>query len=208
MDKFCRDVLDSFFRSVSRKKSIYVWFLFALCAGIIIGLILAFSDGDLGAFLSVANKNYVSYLNGTAELSAIFVNMIGNVIFSLLVCLILSFSVCTVWVSLLYISYQSCVMVLTIASVILKYGVIGVINSLLLILPFNLVLILCLGLQIANMYSFCAYNKTSNTSRFSLRYDRQIFTRLLILFLVQLVVCVILSYFVPFLLKSLIIVSY
>ena len=208
MNQFCRNFAISFLNAFNRKKQVYFWSLISVASGLVIGVILSFVLDDVEGLVSLSDKNYLSYLKGSAELSEIFYSKFGSVFFASIFCMLLSVVVYTLPLSIGYIGYQSAIMVLSMTSIISKFGFVGVLNAICLILPFNLILILSIAIQISNVYSFCSFNLEQNRSVFYGGYDSFILLRLAMMFAVQLVVCLILSFFVPFWLKSLIIVSF
>ena len=208
MKKFFSDLYSSFCDGIKSKKSIYIFSLLSIIVGIVIGLILSFSYNDIDYVLNLSNKNYNDYLNGTAELSLIFVNNFKWIIIGNLICALLSICMFTYFLGLIYIAYQSSVLVMTIFSVISNFKFSGILNSILFILPFNLVIIICLLLNLTLLYSFFRDNRKNKLSLFNIQNDKFIFFKLIIVLLIEVLTCLILSFIVPIMLKSLIIVSF
>ena len=208
MKNLCKEIAQSFLISINRCKRIYILCAFFVAAGIVLGLILSFSSARIGDFLSVSDKNYMAYLKGGAELSVLFLDKFSHILIASIICIVMSLNGITIVFSLGYLMYQSIIMVMTSAAVISTFGFVGVINSLVLIMPFNIILIVSLAFQIATMFTFCSFNKSLGKFMFDCALDKLWWTRLLIMTFFQLIVCSILSFVVPFLLKSLIIVSF
>lgn len=208
MKKFFSDLYSSFYDDIKSKKSIYIFSLLSIILGIVIGLILSFSYNDIDYVLNLSNKNYNDYLNGTAELSLLFVNNFKWIIIGNLICMLLSICLFTYFLGLIYIAYQSSVLVMTIFSVISNFKFSGILNSILFILPFNLVIIICLLLNLTLLYSFFRDNRKNKLSLFNIQNDKFIFFKLIIVLLIEALTCLILSFIVPIMLKSLIIVSF
>lgn len=194
--------------SFNRRRKVYIISFASILLGIIVGFILSFTISDVKSILSLSSKNYLSYLKGSADLNFIFLENFRSIFLSTIICSMLSIFVYTIPIGLLYIAYQSAVMIISMSAISQTYGFVGVLNSMLIIFPFNILIIVCLGLVIASVYSFTSLNIQSGYNLFAIREDRYIYYRLIILLLIEIFTCLILSYFVPFLFKSLIIVSF
>jgi len=208
MKNFLDNLYYSFFYGYKNHKSVYILSLSFIIIGIVIGCVISFSYGDTNFVLSLSDKNFVDFVNGTAELSQLFVGNFRWIIVGNLICVILSFCLVTFSLSLVYVSYQSALMAITIVEVIRNFRLTGVINSLLFILPFNLVIILCLVVLSSMLFVFFSENRKSKLKLFELKTDKYIFIKVLCVFLIEVIVCFLLSYFVPLTLKSLIIVNF
>ena len=208
MKKFFNDLYFSFFYSIKTKKTLYIIFLLSVIIGLVIGIILSFSYDDIDFVLDLSNKNYKDFLNGTAELSTIFVNNFKWVVVANLISILLSISFITYFLGLCYIGYQSAILVMTIASIISNFRFAGIINSLLFILPFNLIIILCLGFLLTLFSSFFSDNRKSKLKMFSICNDKYIYFKAIVIILFEILICLFLSFIVPLTLKSFIIVSF
>jgi len=208
MKVFVNDFIESIKISYYRKRSVFILSLIGIVTGIIIGCILSFTIDDLKKFLSLSDKNYFSILKGTASSSSFFTEMVKDVFLASFVCCVCSTLNVILPISLFYLSYQSTILILQIASLVSEFGFIGVINSLFLVLPFNLLLLVCMGLIMSFINSFTTHNIRNKLNLFSMKNDKYIFVRIIAVLLIQLSICIIMSYFIPFLLRSLIIVNY
>lgn len=208
MKKILENLYFSFFYEYKKNKSIYIFSSVVLILGFIIGIIISFTNINSDYILSLSNKNYMDFVKGTADLNSIFVENFKWVLIGNLICILFSFTIFTFSLALVYISYQSAILAITIVTIIKNFRFLGVLNSLFFILPFNLCIILGMSLLSSILYSFFKNNKKFGVTLFDTKEDKFIFIKLIIIFLVEVLVCFILSYFVPITLKSLIIVSF
>ena len=161
MNKFFTDLFSSFFIDLKNRKWVYVCAICTIVIGIIIGIILCFTVDDLNVMLSLSEKNFVSYMKGEAELGTIFLEKFRWIIVAYLFIIVFSFTSVTFILGLMYICYQSAIIILTMAALISSFGFTGFLNALLIVLPFNLILVIIISLLLVNLYIFFYNNKKS-----------------------------------------------
>lgn len=208
MERFFLDLYSSIMYSIKKHKTVYLICGIFILAGLLIGIILASGAEDFSTFITVSNKRYSSYLKGTALLSDIFIENIKWIIIGSVICLVLGLSTISFAFGCMYLSYQSALLVLYISAFIKKFGFTGALNGLLFIFPFNFIIIILMGLSLCTFTNFIRVNLKLRRNLFNINDDKLIFVKLGIFFVLELLLCIILSYVIPLLLKSFIIVSY
>ncbi len=202
---FIKDKIEEHFRDYSKQ---YFFSLIVTLIGVIVGLILCFSDYSYISILNSSDKNMFDYITGQAEYSLIFKNNIKELL--LCVCIIMVFNITkyTSFLSYLFIGYQMCLTIMSVGAIITIFGFAGILNVVLFILPINLANYLLLNilnsvcvkrciLAHKYKYGFISSFKENNTWLY-------IFMCLLALF----VVCLIYSYILPLVVKSFVIIIY
>ena len=137
---------------------------------------------DLEFLLSLSNKNYTAYLKGEAGLSSIFLSSFKWIILATLFCSLFSLFKGGIIFSLLYLSYQSAIMMMTIFSLIKLFGFAGVLNSIFFVLPFNIVIILLITWCTITLYSHLMKNKRLGYKLFSCQDDKYVYLRIILIY--------------------------
>ncbi len=202
------EFLNSFLLSIQRRKSVYLFAAGSIVLGVIIGLVCTFTQSEAVDVLSLSDKTFLAFVKGSGEVSAIFWDNFLGVLCASVLCAVFAISVFTLPFSLLYLAYQSCVWVLSMGSIIAKYGFSGILNSVLLIFPFNLLLLVSIAAQIGNVNSFCSYGLKNGGKLLNFDLDKYFALRFVSIFLIEFVLCLVVNVLVPLCLKSLIIVMF
>ena len=181
--------------------------LFALI-GIGIGIYISVTGYRYTALLTVGDKNLFAYITGTASYLSIFSSRIFDAILCVLIVFLLSLNRYIAFFGYIFLGYQMSLVVLTSAAVITLYGIGGVINTILFIVPINLVnfvalsFILCVGLERAKLQS--VYGLRFGDSLKESSYFLKFFIGLLVLLLT----CIISSFILPLVIKSFVVVTF
>ena len=187
---------------------VYFFILFIMIAGIVLGIVFAFSGSEYVDLLTSSDQNLFDYINGTAEISSIFFSRLLNMLLFMLIVFISNKTVYTSFISLLLLGYQCMLLVLSCGALISLYGASGVINCILLVLPINL-----LNLIVMAFFSGASISRAFAARKFrmgyldSCKYVNFKYTVTLSLILIVLL-CVVHSLIVPLMIKSFIIVSF
>ena len=123
-----------------RENTLYYFFaLVFVCVGLALGLYISLTGYKYTALLSAPDKNMFSYITGTAPYTSIFYSRLVNVILTVAIIFVLTITKYTLPLSYLFLSYQMALVVLTSAAIITMYGLSGVLNVILFVVPINLV---------------------------------------------------------------------
>lgn len=175
-------------------------FLFCFLIGIVVGFVLVFSSDNYLKLLTSENKTLYTFINGTAETGGIF----WKKLFAFLVPLLLIFVLCVHYITALFsyvfITYQSALLILSSASVVATYGVSGVFNVLLIMLPINVLYFVCMAYVVAVCLS--RSKMASKTKNFKDGYNGEFFVKLLIALCFVVALTVVACIIFPLFLKS------
>ena len=184
----------------------YLAFLLAIITGIILAVVILISnDAYLGLVVS-KNKLIYAFINGTASKGSVFFDVLIKFGLPLLTVFILGFNYYFALLSFIVVTYQFSILMLTISAIIKLYYVSGVLVSIFLIIPINLVFF-------ANLIFFsvvCIHRSKSALSQnfFSYGLNKEFFIKLSICFCVILFLAFFVAFLLPILLKSAIFIIY
>ena len=101
-------------------------------------IIIISSDGYLNLIVS-RNKILYAIINGTASIKELFWDRMVNFIFPMIIIVILGLNYFLCYLSFLLVGYQFVIFCMTIYAVIDMYGFFGVLGTIILMLPVNLI---------------------------------------------------------------------
>ena len=125
-----------------KNKKVYLFFLFFFFIGIIIGIVIAFSSDSYVSLLSTKDKVFYDYVNGKAGIGKETVKLILSFVVFQGVVFLLNLNFYSGLLTFVLIAYQGSLSFLSIVAVVSSRGFGGVLISLFLILPVNVVLVL------------------------------------------------------------------
>lgn len=109
--------------------------------GIAIGIFLLFSEKSYISLLTTKNQNMLDYISGSASIFGIF----GSRLATNMLALIIVFSFClnyfTSFFCYFYFAYQCAICTLMCGTLISYYGLSAILNTILLIVPSNIILL-------------------------------------------------------------------
>lgn len=150
-----------------QNASFYLGFLSAFVIGIVIGLVVAFSTDTYINILVSSNRVLHLYINGTAHIGTIFARQFFSFLLPMLLIFLLNLNIYSGLLSFIIVTYQSALMVLSSAALIVIYGSFGVLDSLLLMLPINIVYLFALS-----NFSVTCINRSLGAKRYkNFAYD-------------------------------------
>ena len=168
-----------------KNKKIYLFFLFFFIFGIVIGSIIAFSSDSYLTLLSTKDKVFYDYVNGKVDFGKESAKLILSFIAFQTIIFLLNLNFYSGLLSYVLISYQSSLMFLSLVALISRYGFSGILTSLFLILPINVVLI---GTNIL-FAGFCFKRSflSLKMRRFSYGLDKQFWSVVLLFLICELI---------------------
>ena len=125
---------------LKKNQKILISFLVLLLFGIVVGIIIATSSDSYLSLLTNSDKLFYDYVNGKASFSKQATRLIFSSILLDIIFFVLSLNFYLSFLSYLIVSYQGCLMFLSVTAVITEYGFRGVLMTLFLSLPVNLIL--------------------------------------------------------------------
>ena len=167
--------------------------MFFFLLGIIAGIIISFTSDSYLALLTTKDKVFFDYVHGKADFGKESTKMILNFLLFQGIAFLLNLNYYSGLLSYFLISYQSSMMYLSLSALIAQHGFIGVLTTLFLILPVNIILIgtnmLFSGFCLIRGHNALKYKK------FTYGFDKKFFLVLLLFFVFEIVF----SYLVTFL---------
>lgn len=185
-----------------KKNQRIIFFLIVfLVLGLAVGIIITVTSDSYLSLLVSGDKTFFDYVNGKANFSKQTMRLIMSLLILNFIIFILNLNFYSGLFSFLIISYQSSLAFLSITAVISEYGFRGILISLLMILPINLINLLISMLMTCICFSrVCLTIK--NKQRFYGLSDRRFWLVILILCLVCVVFACGVNIFLTLILRS------
>lgn len=201
--------IGDYFKSHFKENSFrYVLIIVSCAVGVCLGIYFAVSGFSYVSLLTSGDKNMFGYISGTAEYGSIF----WSRFLSLFLCVVLIFCFNiireTAFLNYFYLAYQMCLIVLSASAIITVYGLYGIINVILFVVPINLVNFCLLSylsvLSMDRAYFWKSFRTTFVSSFKEVSYVKKFLITLSLLF----VFCIVYSFVFPLILKSFVVVNY
>ena len=179
-----------------------------LLVGIGIGLYISLTGYKYTSLLSGADKHILDYITGAAAYTSIFYSRLLNIIVCFLIILVLSLSKYSSFLAFIFLSYQTALATLSCAALITLYGLSGILNVILFVIPINLANFIALSFEL------CVNLERANArSRFRLGFfesfkENGFVFKIFLSLILLVVVCLFHSFILPIFLKSFVVVSY
>ena len=185
-----------------KKNQRVLFFLIVfLVLGLAVGVIITVTSDSYLSLLVSADKNFFDYVNGKVNFSKQTMRLIMSPLILNFIIFILNLNFYSGLFSFLIISYQSSLAFLSITAVISEYGFRGILMSLLMIMPINLINLLISMLVTCICFSR-VYLTLKNKQRFYGLSDRRFWIVILILCLVNIVFACGVNIFLTLILRS------
>ena len=168
--------------------------------GVVIGLIIVFSNENYHLILSSRNKLLYSYINGSAEIGELFWGQLLKFLTPLILIFVCCLNMYLGVISFIFITYQSALLVLTSSALISLYGFSGVLNVLLVILPINLLYFVLLGFFV--VLNFKRSLLARRYKYFSYGFNREFFICLALGFITAFIISIVSSFIYPIFIKN------
>ncbi len=124
-----------------KNKKIYISLLFFFLFGIVIGIIISISSDSYLSLLSSKDKVFFDYVNGKVDFGKQSVKLAMSFLVFQVIVFCLNLNYYLGFLTYILVTYQTSIMYLSLTAIIAQYGFGGVMNSLFIVLPVNLVLI-------------------------------------------------------------------
>ena len=125
-----------------KNQKVFISFLILLLLGVVVGIIIASSSDSYLSLLTSSDKLFYDYVNGKVSFSKQAARLILSSVFLDLILFALSLNYYISFLSYLLISYQGCLMFLSVTAVVAEYGLRGILMTIFLSLPVNIFLFL------------------------------------------------------------------
>ena len=177
-----------------------MFFSVSFFIGIVVGVVLSFTNESFYELLSSNKKMVFSIMNGTIDYLSLFWKVLFQFMFPLILLFVLNINYYIGKLSYLFIGGQSALMVISFSAIISSFGIFGIMNVVFILLPINLLYFLCL------LYFAVICRERSKVGLFDKNMlsglDNDFFSRVAIAMLMTIVVSVFASVVVPTLFKT------
>lgn len=136
-----------------KNRRIFIFLLLFFLLGIVVGIIITITSDSYLSLLVSADKNYFDYVNGKVNFSKQTIKLISAPLLMNIITFLLCLNFYTGLVSFVLVSYQSSLAFLSLTAVISEYGFRGVLMSLFMILPINLIALCTCMLMVCVCFS-------------------------------------------------------
>lgn len=196
--KFSKYDIKDYLKQYSK---ILIWFLVLFFIGIILAILVASSDDGYLKLLTKENKILYQVINGEFVGGKVFWKKLMSLLSPMVIIFILNLNYYFSYFSFLVIAYQGMVLTLTIFAVVSTYGLSGVLNSLFLILPINIIYI-----AILIYFSAVCFHR-SKTAKWQKNFfynikDNKFLMGIIISVLLVILLSFLISVIIPLVLKS------
>lgn len=183
-----------------RNKCNYILFLICIILSVIISLVLVFESDNYLNLLTSNNKILSLLINGKSKSFSLFFGVLFKYFMPCVIMFLLCLNFYLSKICYLFFMYQFSLFVMTISAVLSMYGLAGVIKSLALIIPVNL-------LFFADLIFFTVVcmervELADRTKYFKDGFDRFFFLKLLCSLIVLILIAIIIAFVYPLLIKS------
>ena len=202
---FIKDKITYHFR---RNSTLYCFMIISFIVGVVVGLYFIFTDFKYTSLLTSSDKIIFDYITGTASYVDVFYSRFTNIVICLLIIFVFNISSYTSFLGYIFVGYQTSLFVMSCGAIISLYGLSGVLNVVLFVVPVNLINIIIM--MISNV--LCSRRALSQ-KEFKLKFFQSFKEDDFLLFyftcvLCALGVCLINSFVLPLLIKSFVVINY
>ena len=193
---------------LKKNYAVLIWVAVFCVVGIVIGLALVFGPKSYLNLLTAKNQNMLGYISGSASVFKLFWSRLFSSLFAMLIIFVFSLNYYTSFFSFFYFSYQSAVCTLVCGTLIGYQGFSAVLNTILLIVPSNLILLSLLALVFSVFFNR-AKRQIKYKQGFANSFSQSNFWQLsLICVLAVIALNILISLVVPLLLKGIYLIYY
>ena len=202
------DFKDYLYDHFKNNTARYYIILVSTFLGLVLGIVLALNGFSYTSILNLSDRNLINYINGSVGFWDVFISRFSNLFLCLIIIFVFNIVKQTRILNYIFLGYQMCLTILFSSAIITLYGLSGILNVLIFILPINIINIFllsyvsCICMQRA--YDVAKYKMEFGEGFKEKKYWIELFIGIVIL----IIFCIIHSMIYPLIFKSFIIVSY
>lgn len=176
--------------------------------GIIVGIFISLSNLNYLSILKSSDKILFDYITGSVDYISIFYTRLKDSFIFIIVLFLFNLSVYSSFLGYIFIGYQMSLIVLSCKAVVSLFGFSGVLNALLIIIPINLLL----GFNMV-VYNSVLSRRVFYAHKYKVKFKDSFcedgtWKYCLMSIIFALIICILSSFILPLLFKSLIVVVY
>ena len=175
--------------------------------GIVLGIVLSLGEFAFTKVLYDNTETFSHYVSGTANIAEIFFSRFAILIFAFLLIFVFCLNYYTSFLGLIYISYQSMILILAIFSLCEYHGVAGILLTIFFALPVNLVVMFVLAIE----YAICttrAKNCHVFKTKFSSSFDGDFWFNMGALLILFFAIQIIANFIFPLVFRGIFMIDY
>lgn len=185
---------------LKRQRKIYFSCIVCVAFGIVLGILICVSGESYLSLLVSNNKVLYSMISGTADIAQQFWSRLFSFLLPLLIIFLLGLNFYSLLFAFGFVIYQSAILVLSISAVVSLYGFSGIISSIFLTVPINILFFCIMFMFIATCYERAV--KSKNERRFSAGFESEFWIKLGVILVLTLLLAFVSSFVIYFVLKS------
>lgn len=199
----------SIFEHMSRKKAIYSALVLCFLIGVVIGVIVEITSSIGSLFLSDKSNSFFDFATNDVSTVDFFVDQLKNMLIAFFIIFATNLSIYSSFLNFIFLGYQGLLLSSSCGAIISSYGLLGIVNVVLIIVPINLALFV---FYLAA--SELCFSRASDAKRYSINFkqsfafQRHLVRNLLVCFVLALAVCIVVSLILPLILKSVLFVAF
>ena len=172
------------------------------------GITFAINGFSYVSLLGSGDKTLISYINGTAGYTSVFLSRITNLLMCTGLIFVFNLIKQTAFLNYIFLGYQMCLVTLSVAAVMTLYSISGIVNAILFIFPINI-----LNICLLSFFACICMQRAAEVKKYNLKFgegfsNRRFWIEFSLSLLALFVLCLICSFIFPLLIKSFVIVSY
>ncbi|MEG1581840.1 MAG: hypothetical protein RR334_01595 [Clostridia bacterium] len=188
--------------------SSYLFYMFAVIIGIIIGIILGKGNDSLIKLLKTNDENLFDFIVGNAELGSIFWYKLKDIIFAFLIIFVINLHYVSGFINYFFIGYQSFLFASSCSAILSLYGFGASVNICMFIVPINILFLFSLIMGAISLEKRAGYCKEYKLKFYQSFKNNNYLSEFVISFSVALAICIISSFIIPIFYKSFVFINY
>lgn len=172
----------SFFISYhfKQKKTFYIWFFISLFIGVILGIVLHFTSNFGGYLLSDSDQQIFDFITKDISAFDFFLSKVFDFIIAFCVVFLCCLSIYSSFLVYVFFAYQGMIFGSICCQIISLYGILGIVNVFILLIPINIILFCFLFFEGAVCMSRASLAKKYNIDfKNSFYYERYFFKQII-----------------------------
>jgi len=176
--------------------------------GIILGIVLLFGEKSYLSLLTNKNQTLLGYISGNVSVFKLFFPRLFSCLFSVAIISACCLTVYTSFIGIIYLVYQAAITTIVCGTLIHLQGFSGVLNTLFLILPSNLILLSILAVVFS-----IGYERSRQAKKYNLAFSNSFqhcnyWSNLIICLIAILALNILFSIILPIIIRGIYLIYY
>lgn len=200
--------LFAFGNNLKKSTAILITISILYVVGIVIGIILLYGEKSYLNLLTTKNQTLLGYISGSTSVFKLFFPRLFSCLFSAVIIFACCLSVYSSFIGLIYLTYQATITTIVSGTLIAYQGFSGIINTIFLIAPSNIILLAILAIIYSISYQrakFANKYKLAFASSFS---QSEYWSNLIICLILILILNILFSLILPTVIRGIYLIYY